>query len=235
MPSIYSSSSELVVYYGRDELERLAGQRRVVLQAGYHLESELAELKAAGTETLAYLALSEDTGPPAPWQRAESNPDWGGRYVDLTHPGWLELVNERTSAALDLGFSGLFLDTLDLPAKFSDEEEPLLELVTAVRSAVGSGYLLANRGYALHEQLAPLVNGFLFEAFSTTWQGGYRALTGVDLMGNAARVNALRASGRDLFALDYADTPALAAFARSRAATHGLPLQVADRNLTRLA
>ncbi len=176
MPSIYSSSGELTVYYGHGELERLAGMRRVVLQPGYHQPSELAELNAGGTETYAYLALSEDTGPLAPWQRSESNPDWGGHYVDLTHPGWRELVSERTSAALELGFTGLFLDTLDLPTRYPAAGEPLLELVAAARSAVGDGYLLANRGYDLHEQLAPLVNGFLFEAFSTTWHGGYRAL-----------------------------------------------------------
>lgn len=235
MPSIYSSSTELAVYYGRGEVAVLAGLRRVVLQPGYHAPFELAELKAGGTEPLAYLSLSEDTGPPAPWQRRESNPDWGGHYVDLTHPGWQELVHMRTIAALELGFNGLFLDTLDLPARFPSEEEPLIELVAAARNAVGSGYLLANRGYALHEQLAELVDGFLFEAFSTTWHGGYRALTGPDLVGNAARLDRLRATGRDLFALDYADTPALAAFARSRAATHGVPLQVSDRHLTRLS
>jgi polysaccharide biosynthesis protein PelA len=44
----------------------------------------------------------------------------------------------------------------------------------------------------------------------------------------------LEGQGIDLYALDYADTPALEAFARDRARSHGLVSLLSNRDLTRL-
>lgn len=235
MPSTFCSDPHLLVYYGHDGIQELTRFRRVVLQRLHYRREDLAALRRAGTDALAYLALSEDTLPRAAWHRPERNPWWGGHYVFVSHPEWRSVTLRRAEHALERGFAGLFLDTLDSPSVFPDDRAALLALIADLRTLVGGGYLLANRGLAFCDELAPLVDGFVFEAFSTTWVHGYRALPLDELLANAQVLQSLQRTGRDLFALDYASTPSLTRFAQARAATHGLPSQVSNRDLTRLA
>lgn len=235
MPSTsYRGHGDLLVYYGSGQLPALAASRRVVLQPDHYTTGEIAALTAQGVSSLAYLSVGEDTGPMAPWQLAGKNPVWGGSYVDVAHPGWHEHLRRQAEAALAAGFTGLLLDTLETPPILGGHRRAALAVVRELRAVVAGGYLLANRGHALLADLAPLVDGFLFEAFSTTWEDGYRAMRGRELLDNAARLPGLRATGRELFVLDYANRPELADFAVSRGANLEVPVQVTNRDVTGL-
>lgn len=242
--SISSSSSPskrpLAVFYGREELEALKGFEKVVLQAAHYSGEAVGALKAAGTSPLAYLSLGEDTGEDmgelVPWRRLERNPDWHGHYVRAAHPGWSAQLLGQAEALLARGFEGFLLDTLDTVDLFPGDRDAYLALVAALRRVAPQGYLLANRGFSLLPELAEQVDGVLFEAFSSTWArgGGTRALPPRDLLLNTERAAALEALGVARYALDYADTPALEAFARDRARSHGLVSLISNRELTRL-
>ncbi|WP_241374264.1 endo alpha-1,4 polygalactosaminidase [Thermus arciformis] len=215
-------------YYGQGRLEALRLYRRVVLQPWAYTPEELARL--APTEALAYLSLGEDPGPPAPWQLPRENPRWGTRLVDPGHPAWVARVVEEALRLLAQGFRGLFLDNLDQAASVS--REATLALLLTLRRAVGPAYLLANRGFALLPQMADAVDGVVFEAFSTTWEGGPRPLPRPLLRANAQTALTLAGLSLERFSLDYADRPNLARFARKRALAHGLfPLVAKERHL----
>lgn len=223
---------DLLVYYGAGRLAALAGHRRVALQPNHYQPADLAFLAAAGTRALAYLSLGEDTGPEAAWQLAARNPVWGGRYVDPGHPGWLAHLTAQAEAALGQGFTGLLLDTIETPPILEGGREALVKLVRELRAVMGDGYLLANRGHHVHREVAEFVDAFLLESFSTTWEDGYRALRGRELSETAARLRTLQATGRELYALDYADRPELADFAVQRGTNLGVRVQVTDRDVT---
>jgi hypothetical protein len=223
----------IVFYYGTGRVAELAGYPRAVLQPEFYRPPELHRLRAAGTDPLAYLSLSEDQGPPAPWQRPERNPDWGGAFVHVGHPGWHEHVLAQARAAVDAGFAGLFLDTLNVELTFPEDLPALLALVAAVRAVPGSGYVLANRGFGLLPELAGHVDGILFESFSARWTAeGYAPWPPDVLEGHARVAEELPRYGVDLYALDYADSPGLADFARRRAALFGLQCVISDRALS---
>ena len=242
--SISSSSSlpkrPLAVFYGRGELAALKGFQRVALQAAHYTDEAVGALKAAGTSPLAYLSLGEDasadTGELVPWRRLERNPDWHGHYVKAAHPGWAAQLLGQAEALLARGFEGFLLDTLDTVDLFPEDRDAYLALVAALRRRAPQGYLLVNRGFSLLPELAGQVDGVLFEAFSSTWRrgGGTRALPPRDLLLNTERAATLETLGLALYALDYADTPALEAFARDRARSHGLVSLISNRELTRL-
>ncbi len=225
----------LAFYYGTGELDRLARYHRVVLQPGFYSPEELTSLRQRGVEPLAYLSLSEDHGPPAPWQRPQHNPDWGGAFVYVSHPEWTAHVIGQVRSALDAGFSGLFLDTLNVELTYPEDVPHLLALVAAIREQVGTAYVLANRGFGMLPQIVELVDGVLFESFSVRWTDTGYAPWPPDVLEQHAQIaERLLEFDLDLYALDYADSEGLSAFAARRARQFGLHSFISDRALSRL-
>ncbi|MFI0423436.1 hypothetical protein C1I98_17755 [Spongiactinospora gelatinilytica] len=226
----------IAFYYGAGELDRLSRFGKVVLQADFYTEVELSLLKARGVQTLGYLSLSEDVGPPAPWQRPERNPDWGGAFVHVGDPRWVAHVVAQARRAMARGFGGLFLDTLNLEQTYPEDLPHLLTLIAAVKEEAGPDYLLANRGFGLLPELADLVDGILFESFSARWVNtdGYARWPDDVLEVHASVAERLLGLDVDLYALDYADSDELADFARRRAGEYGMLCFVSDRVLSRI-
>lgn len=222
-------------YYGNGRLTELAGYPRVVLQPDFYSGAELTYLAEQGVQTLGYLSLSEDQGPPAVWQRPERNPDWGGKFVHVGHPQWVEHVVNQARAAMAAGFAGLFLDTLNVELTFPEDVPHLLTLVAAIRAEAKPGYMLANRGFGMLPRLAELVDGVVFESFSVRWtDDGYAPWPPDVLEFHAQVAEQLLRLDLDLYALDYADTPGLTDFAVRRARQFGMQCVVSDRALSRV-
>lgn len=222
-------------YYGNGRLPDLATYPRVVLQPEFYSAEELKYLSDQGVQTLGYLTLSEDQGPPAPWQRAEKNPDWGGSFVYVGHPAWVEHVVVQARQAMEQGFDGLFLDTLNVELTYPEDVPHLLTLVAAIRAEAKPAYMLANRGFGMLPRLAELVDGVVFESFSARWTDeGYAAWPADVLEFHAQIAEQLLRLQLDLFALDYADTPGLTDFAIRRARQFGMQCVVSDRALSQV-
>ena len=235
MTETTDEKAPICFYYGNGHLVELAEYSRVVLQPDFYTAAEVKYLAGEGVETLAYLSLSEDQGPPAPWQRSERNPDWGGSFVHVGHPQWVEHVVGQARAAAEVGFDGLFLDTLNVELTFPEDVPHLLTLVAALRAEVGGGYLLANRGFGMLPRLAELVDGVVFESFSARWTDeGYAPWPPDVLEFHAQIAEQLLRLELDLYALDYADTPGLTDFAIRRARQFGMQCVVSDRALSRV-
>ncbi|WBB80500.1 hypothetical protein O7606_03695 [Micromonospora sp. WMMD882] len=228
------SRRPICFYYGDGRLDDLTGYLRVVLQPDFYPPAELRYLADQGVQTLGYLSLSEDTGPPAPWQRQERNPDWGGAFVQVGHPLWVAHVVAAAKAAIARGFAGLFLDTLNVELTYPEDLPHLLTLVGAVREEAQPAYLLANRGFGLLPRLAELVDGIVFESFTARWtEEGYAPWPADALEFNAQIAEQLLHLELDLYSLDYADSPGLTDFAARRARQFGLQSFVSDRALSR--
>ncbi|GGL84778.1 hypothetical protein GCM10010840_23370 [Deinococcus aerolatus] len=226
----------LSVYYGPPSpqvLGTLARFRTAVVQTTLYAPAELATLRAGGTRVLGYLSVGEDhptgdylcTPGCAVYHRAV-NPQWGSVAVDAAHPAWRAELLGRARRELQHA-DGLLLDTLDSAAPAAT-----LALVRALREAHPGVTLLANRGFGLLPDLAPLVHGVLFEGFSTTHSPGYTRLDGQGLAYTAFWLQKLRDLGLNVCALDYADTPALAQAARERANLFSVQTFVTDRALS---
>ncbi|MFE3455806.1 hypothetical protein ACFXJ8_43580 [Nonomuraea sp. NPDC059194] len=222
-------------YYGDGRLDRLAVYDKVVLQADFYDAAQLAVLKGHGVHTLGYLSLSEDVGPPAPWHRNERNPDWGGAFVHVGDPRWVGHVVDQAKAAIATGFTGLFLDTLNLEQTYPEDLPHLLALIAAIREEARPDYLLANRGFGLLPRMAELVDGVLFESFSARWVDEHTYAPWPDdvLEVHATVAEQLLEYDLDLYALDYADTAELSEFAHRRATEYGMLCFVSDRILSR--
>ncbi|ADD28593.1 endo alpha-1,4 polygalactosaminidase [Meiothermus ruber] len=225
----------LAFYYGKGRLQQLRRYAQVVLQTWAYTPIELQWLRRQGTRPLAYLSLGEDQPTPAPWHRKTRNPDWNTVYVDPAHPDWIRSRLDEAQKAIDMGFEGLFLDTLDTVTLNPQDRGAMLQLIAQLRALVGSRRLYANRGFYLLPELSSLVDGVVLESFSTTWTPrGYRVLPAYELEYNLSCLFRLQGLGLELYALDYTDRFWLEGFARARAMYYGLPTFVSNRDLTRL-
>jgi hypothetical protein len=233
--AVMTERPPICFYYGDKHLDELATYPRVVLQPEFYTPQELAQLADKGVQTLGYLSLSEDQGPPAPWQRQERNPDWGGAFVEVGHPLWVEHVVGQAKDAMAAGFAGLFMDTLNVELTYPEDVPHLLTLVAAIRTEAEPGYLLANRGFGMLPRLAELVDGVVFESFSARWTDeGYAPWPADVLEFHAQIAEQLLQLELDLYALDYADSPGLTDFAMRRARQFGMQCVVSDRALSRV-
>ncbi|GGO20277.1 endo alpha-1,4 polygalactosaminidase [Deinococcus humi] len=226
----------LSVYYGLptpQALQTLGNFQTAIVQTTLYTPAQLSGLRAGGTRVLGYLSVGEDhphgeyaCTPGCAAYHLTVNPQWGSVAVDVSHPEWWAEVLRRAAAELQHA-DGLLLDTLD-----SAEPAATLALVQTLRTAFPQATLLANRGFGLLPGLARLVDGVLFEGFSTTHTPAYAVLDTQGLDYTAHWLGELRALGLNVCALDYADTPALAQAARARAERLHLQTFVTDRALT---
>ena len=228
------SRRPICFYYGDGRLPELSRYVRVVLQPDFYRPAELRYLAEQDVQTLGYLSLSEDQGPPAPWQRQERNPDWGGAFVHVDHPDWVAHVVEQAKQAIAQGFAGLFLDTLNVELTFPEDVPHLLTLVAAIREEARPAYLLANRGFGMLPRMAEIVDGILFESFSARWTDrGLRAVAAPTCWSSTPQIaEQLLQFELDLYALDYADSHGLTDFAERRARQFGMLCFVSDRVLS---
>ncbi len=231
-----SLKQPIAFYYGFGKLNSLSAYQRVVLQPAHYTADDLNWLKARGVKPIAYISLGEDAGPPAIWHRSQKNTAWQTRYVKLASIGWRQHVCIQAKKYLAKGFEGLFLDTIDVVDLYPEDRKHMVELVTSLRALTGQKALIANRGFSLMKELSYLVDAVVFEAFSTKWtkDGEYTPLTVNELNWTSVIADELRKMEMPIYALDYADTPFLQAFAKRRARQHGFVTSISNRDLTHI-
>ena len=129
----------------------------------------------------------------------------------------------------------LFLDSLDIEWTHPEDVTHLLSLIGDLRELAGPAYLLANGGFGMLPRLAELVDGVLFESFSSRWTDGSCTLWPQDVLdAHADMAETLLGYDLNLYALDYATDPALASVVERRARHFGMTCFVSDHALSRL-
>jgi uncharacterized protein (TIGR01370 family) len=203
----------------------LAPYGLVVLDADHY--PPLAPLAARQVPRLAYLSLTQMGKGRAEFADAvraglmlEEHPVWtDAHYLDFRRPEWARLVLDRlVPQALERGFTGLFLDTLDDaeflegqdPARFAGMREAAVRLVRSIRERYPHALLMVNRGYALMPQLAGSIDILMGESVVGTFDTatkGYRRQSAADIEWQVTRLREAKSFNPrlKLFTLDYWD------------------------------
>lgn len=162
----------------------LAHFDRVVIEASYLAEADRERLEAAGSSVFAYVSVGE-LAPDRPLASAldpslvlGQNPDFGGAILDHTRPGVRALLLERWLLPLwRAGYRRFFLDTLDAPlgavaagAAREAQRQALVATVRAIAERFPGVELLANRGFELLPEVAPLLCGVVAESLFRGYQ-----------------------------------------------------------------
>ncbi len=184
---------------------------------------DLAARKAQGRRTVAYLSLVEVGGDVA-WRDElkekgidllGTNPAWKSQIADIANPAWAEFVVERLAKpAVERGFDGLFLDTADSLARFSQlrpdqaaaGRTALLGLIRRLHEQFPGRELILNRGFDLIDEVPGCIQGVLIESVFRTADhaaGTFGPVREADSSVLVARITALRKNGMPVYVIDY--------------------------------
>ena len=228
--------SRFACYYGLNRLDQLAEYDLVIVQAENYTAADLIALHERGTLSFGYLSLSQvaDTETTAPWALREAttgtvvrNQRWQTVLVDCRSAAWQRfIIEEQIPWLVQHGIHGLFLDTVDVDARFAETWPGVAQLLRRIRWEHPELALLANRGFSVLDAVAETVDGVVFESFSTYYDdAGYAAWTGTDLQWTeqaAVRLQAVMGT-RPILTIDYAppEDETLRQYAERRAQTYG--------------
>ena len=259
---------------GVSVLPQLSQYDLVILEPDNYTADEITRLRDTGTVVIGYLSFGEQTpaqrtaaqnaaGVTVDWDWANGqtfrNSQWGSYYVRPT-AAWNRYVTQTLMPEVltTKGCDGIFMDTLDTAdlhnlAAFDDQNlglsqsqlrQAFVGLVTAADAAT-TGYLIANRGFSLSDDVAASLDAVVFESFSQQsmlddsedWLA-----QGNDYVWTEDRLDDLQAlqsrTGVDfaIWALDYAcpfDTGRIGLF-RNRANSNSMPTFLSTQDLKRL-
>jgi uncharacterized protein (TIGR01370 family) len=212
------------VYYGNnlEYAANLEGYDLGIVQPNTLSLKALRELRASGKKLVAYITIGESDGPsiglPEAWVLG-TNQNWGSKFVDANQTGWQDRILERATDIMSFGFDGFFLDTLDTVDLYPQTKPGMIRIVERLRERFPRAIIVQNRGFAVLNQTAPLVDAVMFEAYSTDFDFQTRQYKAAD--GDASMVLPYVGRHLKILALDYAETPALKTRATERARAAG--------------
>lgn len=195
------------VYYGTNRAfaEKLSEFDLAIVQPNTVSFRQLQALKAKGVRVVAYLSIGEAEGSmvglPKSWVLG-TNPDWGSKRMDANQSGWRETVFKWAKDILDIGFDGLFLDTVDTVDVFPKTKGGMIGIIQGLRQRFPDAVLVQNRGFAVLPQTAPLVDAVMFEDFSTLYD--FRTESYNRRHGDPGVLLPYSKRGLTVLALDYA-------------------------------
>lgn len=217
LAAMASSPESVAFHYGQQPpVELLRHHDWAVIDPG--AQADPAELRPA--VPIAYVALGE-VHPGAPWAPdidptwvLGSNPDWGGRILDLAADGWSAYLLEKVLPELwARGFRGFFFDALDSHRMVKTEPEEdrirwdgLNRLIAAIRRRFPDAVIVLNRGFEILEQVAPIVDGVAAESLFAGFvpaERRYRPVPEADRAWLLERLDRARELGLVTVAIDY--------------------------------
>jgi uncharacterized protein (TIGR01370 family) len=149
----------------------------VVFDRIYYPEFE--ELKP-DTTVLAYISLGEvhgDTDEHALLEKQHAllgkRSKWNSYTVDLTSKTWAKIIDAQVADAMDKGFDGIMLDTIDSglhladmdsPEKGERAQEAAIKIITDLRQHYPDMKIMLNRGFEILPRVANVIDYALGES-----------------------------------------------------------------------
>jgi hypothetical protein len=174
-------------YYGAGRVEELARYDVVILHAPAATPETVRALKDRGVVTIGYITCGEDltvrigdgTGPggKASWYfdkdkdgQPDTHPIWKSIFTNAGDRNWRDdRVAEAKRLVNEVGFDGIFLDTVDDVSIYPETFEGMARMIEEFRRALPDAPIVMNQSWELMVKVAPVIDGVMLEGFSTSY------------------------------------------------------------------
>lgn len=161
------------VCYSKVTPDQVKNYRMVIIEPDHYSKLEIEALKETGTKIIAYITLGETDDNRWYFSLLEErgfegkNENWGSYYLNLADYETRSILIDRAfPGVMSKGVDGLFLDTIDAVAPYTErfEMEPyMVELIRDLRSKYPSTIIIQNAGLFLLDQTKIYVDAVLIE------------------------------------------------------------------------
>lgn len=216
-----SMQSTAVFYAPNPPVELLGKFQRVIVEADNLKPGELQALHQQGAKVFAYLSIGE-VSPSRSWYQQVSkdwilgrNQVWDSDVLDLADSGWQDFIMQTLVKPLaEQGYDGLFLDTLDSFNLYVTTQEArqqqaaaLAGLLKNIRKTWPQMQLIANRGFEVMPEIAPLLEAVVAESLFASWDNAKQRYHPADPSGQEWLLQRLQTIhkdyGLDVVIIDY--------------------------------
>jgi uncharacterized protein (TIGR01370 family) len=183
----FNSISSYACYYGSGQLEAMSRRDAAIIETKNQTPESIAQLQAADTLVIGYISIGEDDafrigdGKGAGGYDSsyfdrnqdnvpDQNPIWKSHYADASQPAWRRYFLDRAyKMREEYGVDGFFLDTVDTSELYKESNAGMISLIRELRAQNPDSIIVLNRGFHTVEELAPDVDGVMFESFTASY------------------------------------------------------------------
>lgn len=154
----------------------------VIVEPSHYNRAEIKELQATGTKVIAYISLGEVNTSrwyfPIFEERGflGKNANWDSYYINLADPFiYAFFFDEIIPEIMVRNFDGLFLDTVDAVAPYTERshlQPHMASLIRQIRSAYPDATIIQNAGLFLLDSTSRAVDAVLVEDVATHYDFG---------------------------------------------------------------
>lgn len=177
------------ISYAKATPGHLQPYNMVILEPDHYSKTEMQALKETGTLLIAYLSLGEVNK--SRWYYSMlknrgflgTNMNWGSSYLNLADTLTRSIILEQVVPEIMIkDFDGLFLDTIDNVAPYTDRKhlQPyMVKLIKSLDAVYPHAYIIQNAGLFLLDQTKDFIDAALIEDVATSYYfatGKYKLL-----------------------------------------------------------
>lgn len=216
--AVQSQTKSIAFYYHEiDSVRELLVYDCIVITPSAVSARQLKQLAQGRVEVYAYLSIGElnkqDSTAALKRHVLANNTDWDSYVMDMTAKPWQQYLQDKASEYQELGFKGLFLDTLDsyqLSAGNQThkqlQQKGLIQVIANFKKLHTK--LIFNRGFELLSQLefkpAGVVAESLFQGYDVK-NHRYFVMKPEDTQWLLTKLNSIKNLDIEVIAIDYLD------------------------------
>lgn len=165
------------VVYSNVDVSEVEGYDLLIVEPYYFDKEKVQELHQKGTKVIAYISLGEVNPSRNYFEEFKAlgfrgrNDDHGSYYIDLANKTVQDtFINNIIPSYIALGFDGLFLDTIDAVAPYSerkDQQENMVQLIKSIRETNPDKTIIQNAGFFLLSETKNYVDAVAIENVAT--------------------------------------------------------------------
>lgn len=175
----YNNTVPFAVSFARFSPESAEGYRMLILETDHYSGDEIDLFRQHGAVVLGYLSLGEVDDNRSYFPELQergfkgSNTNWNSYYLNLQDPETRRiLIDSAAAGVMAKGVDGLFLDTIDAVAPYTDRndmQDEMLELIRSLRKKYPDIWMMQNAGLFLIEETAAYTDAVLIEGTATDY------------------------------------------------------------------
>ena len=242
------SKTPFGVCYAKVNPDQVRAYEMVIVEPDFYTKEEVEALKSTGTTILAYITLGEVDSNRWYYPLLEQqgflgiNQNWGSAYLNLEKQEVRSVLIDRVLPEVMIkGFDGLFLDTIDAVAPYTErrELEPyMVELIQGIRIQHPDITIIQNAGLFLLEETRRSIDAVLIEDVASGYDFENQSYYIKSRDQFHDRVELVTSTAQEfkipVFIIDFAESKPEVSEIKSRLDTLNVPYFISNIQLTNL-